>query len=264
MAGNTRNFGTEVVHIFVGPEPKEYCIHKDLICSSSRYFDKVFHGPFAEGVSSELHLEDESSETFSAFKEFLYTEDCATSVDDFSTSQLIDLYIFADKIQNDALKNMTMDYIQDNLKLTKKVLGIGEIRRIFSNTANSTTAPLRKFCGALIAYQILCQKTDPEKIQRYFKKITDLVLEFVKVQRMMSEKEFKLKEDPRHRHGHDGRGNARMCDFHTHEQKGQTCGSMSNCHEYCRMRRGYDAFGEDPMGDDDYSDGYGSERYFHD
>jgi len=261
MADNTRDFGTEVVYIFVGLEPKECCIHKDLICSSSPYFDKAFNGSFAEAVSSELHLEDETSETFSAFKEFLYTEDGAASVDDFSTSQLIDLYIFADKIQNDALKNMTMDYLQDNLKLTKKVLGIGQIRRIFSNTANPTTAPLRKFCGALIAYQIFCQKTDPEKIQRYFQKIPDLVLEFVKVQRMMSEKEFKLNEDPRHRHGHDGRGNARMCDFHTHEQKGQACGSISNCHEYCRMPRDYDEFWED---DDDYSDGYSSERYFHD
>jgi len=222
-----------MIKIYVGAEKQQYSIHKKLICSVSPFFDRAFNGPFVEATPSSIHLDEDSPEIFSSFFEYLYTDHF---INRGNVQQLIDLYIFADKCQVEKLKNVTMDKIQDTLRHHKEAIPIDAMLHIFENTFDSSTAPLRSFCAALLSNCILrpekWHKANPHFAEEAFSTIPELLAEFVAFQRKMSTKWFDLKEDPRHRHLHDENGNSRICDFHSHPD-GETCDSEPNCWEHC-------------------------------
>ena len=67
--------GARTVKILVGTEndQQEFIIHKDLLCASSKFFEKAFSGPFVEGNTQEMKLPEEEPTVFAFLCDWLYT-----------------------------------------------------------------------------------------------------------------------------------------------------------------------------------------------
>ncbi|KAH0369721.1 hypothetical protein KCU65_g3162, partial [Aureobasidium melanogenum] len=61
-----------MITVYVGPENKEFGVHKALICSKSTFFDKALNGQFAEASMRIVRLEHISVTLFSIFVSWLY------------------------------------------------------------------------------------------------------------------------------------------------------------------------------------------------
>jgi hypothetical protein len=146
-----------LVHIFVGSSRKEYILSKQILCTWSAFFSAAFSGTFAEASTSSLSLPDDDPEIFTFFTYWLMDRryDLVCHLD---SNQFISLYIFADKIKCDKLKNFTMDRIQDRLHESGSFLTIRQMAHIFENAASATVSPLRIFCAASMSHAIMTQQ----------------------------------------------------------------------------------------------------------
>lgn len=101
-----------MVKIYVGPKRKEFIVHKTLICKSADYFDKAYNGKFKE-AGGEMHLEEEGPGMFSLFVDWIYRSSLPKGYTQEYLDNLVDLYLFGEKICSTSLKDKTIDTIQD-------------------------------------------------------------------------------------------------------------------------------------------------------
>ena len=71
------------VDIYVGAEKKHYSLPKNLLCSSSSYFDRCFNGGFTEGQTQKLTLEEDNVDHWEILLEFMYSGKVETTAVDF-------------------------------------------------------------------------------------------------------------------------------------------------------------------------------------
>lgn len=64
--------GTLIARVLVGPEKKEFCIHKNLLVAASPFFKEALDGPFAEATSQQVSLPEHDPEIFELFSDWLY------------------------------------------------------------------------------------------------------------------------------------------------------------------------------------------------
>lgn len=62
-----------IITVYIGPEKKQFCVHKELICTKSTFFDKALNGSFVEAKSRTVRLEHISALLFSIFVSWLYS-----------------------------------------------------------------------------------------------------------------------------------------------------------------------------------------------
>jgi hypothetical protein len=237
--------GVEIVTVFIGKERQPFLLHKDRLCKASPYFNGAFNGNFKEAQSNEIGLGEVDVTTFELFTEWLYrTELNPTASGTHRVSQYIELYILSDMLQCGGLKNMVMDLIQDCLKSMDGsaggTLSSPQIERIFGNTSTSKNSPLRKFCAALVSFNISTGQAieDIEEIfavKGFAKEYSNFRQEWREIYEQAGSEGFAgLVDDPRERGifeaermgdvvdaGFEG------CFFHVHG-KGDQCGGSTN------------------------------------
>jgi hypothetical protein len=64
--------GTLIARVLVGPEKKEFRIHKNLLVAASPFFKEALNGRFAEAGSQQVSLPEHDPETFELFCDWLY------------------------------------------------------------------------------------------------------------------------------------------------------------------------------------------------
>ena len=62
-----------IVRIYVGPEEKVFDLHKELLCSKSKFFRAAFEGSFREAGEEAMKLPEQNVETFQYFVHWLYS-----------------------------------------------------------------------------------------------------------------------------------------------------------------------------------------------
>lgn len=101
--------GHAMVHIRVGEEEQDFCVHKNLICHYSPYFKTAFNIGLEEDKRGIMKLPETEVEVFELFQGRLYTQSLwdqsADGEDWLKTNDLMKLYIFADMARIPALKN---------------------------------------------------------------------------------------------------------------------------------------------------------------
>ncbi|KAH7372124.1 hypothetical protein BKA64DRAFT_715132 [Cadophora sp. MPI-SDFR-AT-0126] len=158
-----------------------------------------------------------------------------------SLDKLIDVYLLGDLIGCHALKNYTMDLIQDDMYsyAQRGSLGIrlslNQIRTIFANTINAEDAPIRSFVAALVSYRLIFGLR-PERFEPIFE-VPGFLKDFAAFQRSSLEERsgswytpISLKEDPRARGFHDvgvTKKGFHICSFHVHRE-GEKCTPTAN------------------------------------
>lgn len=62
-----------IVTIKIGPDAKDFHIHRELLCKASRYFQGTFKGEFSEARDRVINLDDISVRTFETVQRWLYS-----------------------------------------------------------------------------------------------------------------------------------------------------------------------------------------------
>ncbi|KAG4433061.1 hypothetical protein IFR05_011455 [Cadophora sp. M221] len=159
--------GDELVSIQVGPERKQFSVHKKLIRSSSPFFDKAFQSnAFKEGIEGVLYLPDDHPLALGLYVEWIYRLSIPNGNSQSYVDGLYHLWIFADKLclPTSALKDAVMDKIQDISSEYHLEPSSAMVQIVFERTAKRSN--LRLYCIEIIAFSLLLKselrKTDHE------------------------------------------------------------------------------------------------------
>ncbi|KAL8643414.1 MAG: hypothetical protein Q9226_008396 [Calogaya cf. arnoldii] len=154
-----------IVELRVGAEANLFHIHRGLICESSPFFRAAFIGGFKESCGS-INLEEDDADTFDHIVQWLYRGKLETlskpEADigyDYWT-QLIQVYVLADKYGIVPLKNHVMDLLFEaydirllNLKPTDlQPPQYEHVSYVYENTVHSSQ--LRRFLVVLHVWHI--------------------------------------------------------------------------------------------------------------
>ncbi|KAI9048344.1 hypothetical protein LZ554_008136 [Drepanopeziza brunnea f. sp. 'monogermtubi'] len=240
------NQGVVTLELRVGGKRKIYSAHAHLLFNASPWLRKQ-----ASGIKPEIYnhviLPLDNPNVIEDFMSWLYhgPTALATNLKSRRISDLVDLYLFADKYQcRNVLKNVTMDAIQDvlcisfirNSKDTKHeatdVMPAEEIERIFASTrASCSNAPLRKFCAATIANLQHRRHQDSrwslDTIADIFDKSPGLLREYLTLEREQTGTGGVRGGAPYFRYSYVNGVNSHLCYFHTHNP-GEECISAPN------------------------------------
>jgi len=218
--GTFSDMGNEIVHIFVGSDKKQFTIHKRLLCTHSNFFEKAFNGGFKEATEDKMDLPDDDPLIFNALVEWLYSHKRHRTIKNTSylegVDSLINLYIFGEKIGCNGLKNASMDELQDWLDNGDiSLLKLSQISQIFENTL-STTDPIRRFCAAIISFDIMYTHSYPtSELHAFFLKVPDALRAYLDFTRDFEKVGIRaMGGDPRQRWEH---AKFRQCYFHSHD-----------------------------------------------
>ncbi|CAD0056030.1 unnamed protein product [Aureobasidium pullulans] len=144
---------SEPAKIVVGPEEREFLIHKGLLCHYSEYFRGALSGSFKEGLEGAVPMPQEDPYLFEIVVSWCYTRKLQDMADKAGSEMdyldLINLWIFGDKHIIPALQNAVMDaFMQKNAAV--KHIPSCYILHIYENTM--PRSQMRRVVIDLVAY----------------------------------------------------------------------------------------------------------------
>lgn len=147
--------------VYVGQSRQHWCLHRDLLC----YHTPFFQGNTRDGKKQEgskIELLEEDPQAFGLLVKWLY-QGRLDDVSDMPMDKKWDyadacqkLYILCDKINLPQLKNMAIDQFRKGCNEAGLVPGPEEIKPIYDTTP--PRSPIRKLVSQIAARQIM----DPE------------------------------------------------------------------------------------------------------
>ncbi|CAG8978332.1 hypothetical protein HYALB_00005918 [Hymenoscyphus albidus] len=142
--------GEDTITLFVGPDRQKFTVHKKLICTLP-YFRAAFEGGFVER-NGKMDLPEEKPEMMALFVGWIYQGKIESIYTQSHVNNLFYLCIFAEKICEVRLMDMTIDAIQDiSLACNAKL----EPKTFFDVCQNTPVqSNITDFCIALYAQQM--------------------------------------------------------------------------------------------------------------
>ncbi len=147
-----------MVDLYVGSKRRHFRVHKKLLCYHSAFFDKAFEGKFKEGHEGMMYLPKDDPAAFEIFVNWLYRgsiDKLPTSDDlllvDKALKRIVGLYILADKLCINPLKNAAMNSLQQGSLANNSVLYLSYTLIYESTVAGS---PLRRFAAKLAVWDL--------------------------------------------------------------------------------------------------------------
>ncbi len=158
----SRLLSKEMVDVFVGPERKQFHLHKDLLCDRSSYFQKAFEGDFKESRENSMDLAEDEVAAFELFVDWLYSGRLTEVPNDEGNGwPYIHLYILATKFTLESLANTTMDRLQEYFAAARRFPNGQQINHIWDNTP--CKSKLRDYYTRKIAIGFLESQVFDEK-----------------------------------------------------------------------------------------------------
>lgn len=104
---------------------QEFHLHKDLLTLHCKYFDKALNGPFVEGQSQSVHLDDISGTDFGFFVDILHRAFFNRNFvlrkehtgGTLSTKQILTLWQLADRFCSDSITKLAKESLDHRLSL---------------------------------------------------------------------------------------------------------------------------------------------------
>ena len=117
----------DFVHVLVGPEAKNFGVHKGLRCGKSKYFEAAFQQSSLEGNSGYITLLHARVDVFEVVWMWLYTQKIAQKTANgrdmgCSDTQFINLFLFGKEYEMPELCNEALDDLIARLDLENKCL----------------------------------------------------------------------------------------------------------------------------------------------
>ena len=118
-------------------------MHKELLCSKSRFFKACFTSGFAETTSSTVELPEDSTNDVEMFIEWLYHGAFQVGLLSSKEPNTASAYAFATKIGADAYCNAIIDALLKHLKENKRGITILGLRQHYEAGCRDT--PMGRF-----------------------------------------------------------------------------------------------------------------------
>lgn len=160
-----RELGMEMVTITAGkgPSAKVYHIHKNLLCSKSEVFNKMFNSGFLETASNSADLPDDNPLSLTIFIGWVYHDTLQISFEDTQAMKnLYMVFLFAEKYGMDKLMDEAMNLIvelqeyQPNRRFEPSAYSY-----IYSKTHE--VSKLRLYASRMYAHSLLTYKDTSKK-----------------------------------------------------------------------------------------------------
>lgn len=177
------------VDFYVGPERRQWSIHRNLLCHHSSYFETEFMGnevPKAQKKSGEqrLDLPDEDPAGFELLVKWLYQgrlDEMINMTDEQKYDYSVachKLYMLCDRFDL-PLKNEAMDRYRQGLQEAQLVPDAEEINDIYRSSPKGS--PFRKLMTQIAARQIMDpdSEKDAESYRRCFEDNPDFAVDMV-------------------------------------------------------------------------------------
>jgi hypothetical protein len=134
-----------MITILVGEEEYRFTVHKDMLCSKSKFFRAACSERWASGVEKVVRQPEGTAEDFQIYVEWVYTSKISLATDDIDKQQakLMDMYILGDVVDDYQLRNATMKRLIANTRKDIKTLTREQVHKVYE--ATTTGSPLRKF-----------------------------------------------------------------------------------------------------------------------
>ncbi|KAF2278450.1 uncharacterized protein EI97DRAFT_465745 [Westerdykella ornata] len=144
--------------LLIGPKPTRFLLHTHLLTSQSPYFRASLLGPFLESATNSITLPDIDVPIFELLVSWLYTGSITPLP--FKDGKpayytLLHLWIVADRLCFEGLRNQVVDTIAELADRTNSVLTPSDTRILYSDAVRSSS-PLRALVLDLFAFK----KTD--------------------------------------------------------------------------------------------------------
>lgn len=140
-------------------ELQRFSVHRDIICQYSAYFRAACTGEFVQAKSGKFKLLEHRAEIFDLFLQWLYSQNLQqvlANVELPSWTTLIELYMLADTLLVQTLKNAIMDRLLckahvalRQLRCRERFPSNADISLAYENTP--PTSPMTKFLSELFA-----------------------------------------------------------------------------------------------------------------
>ena len=93
------SLGTELVKLYIGPDRKEFVVHKTLLCKSSNFFAGAFEGSrFPEGREGVMYIPEKHEIVFMHYVEWLYRGSIRAGVVEENLDAYFHLYYLAEML----------------------------------------------------------------------------------------------------------------------------------------------------------------------
>lgn len=150
----TSSLGSETVIVQVGPDAKQFCVHKDLICARSPFFQAALSNSWKEASERTVSLPEDDTKAFELYLNWLYTQKLTSKPQsaDASTRRtefllLAKCVTLGEKLQDVRFKNALIDTLmaiseERDGKGSKWFPGADAISDIYEGTPQ--TAPIRR------------------------------------------------------------------------------------------------------------------------
>ncbi|TVY88126.1 hypothetical protein LAWI1_G006725 [Lachnellula willkommii] len=187
---------SKLVTLVVGPEKKEFVVHKEFACQYSPVFQAAFNGEFIEGQTQNYVLEDVTEPVARLLVNWLYTQqlDIWRYKSGHAEKAAEDLSIY--KLLLPGLQNLIVHTIQEINRATKYT-SIGCINYVYENTCEES--PLRKLfvhqCACYVGW-IWFRETPQHFPKEFLLDLTYLTLGFVSLDRNAIRKYVGIASNP--------------------------------------------------------------------
>ena len=132
----------DCIELIVGEQKQQQrlCVHKDLVCSKSIYFQKALGEGFKEGVEQQIRFPDDKPGTVAAFVAWVYSGNLDHLGEQYANT--LRLYQFADRLCLVALQDKCLDHLRCIMAATDVVPDWQLVVRHFETSVPSD--PMRK------------------------------------------------------------------------------------------------------------------------
>lgn len=178
------------IDFYVGPERRQWSLHRNLLCHHSPYFESEFlgneasKGPKRSG-EHKIDLPDQDPAGFELLVKWLYQgtlDDTSDMTDEKKYDYSVachKLYLLCNKFEMPILKNESIDRYRQGLLEAQLVPDAEEINEIYRSSP--VGSPFRKLMAQIAARQIMDPDSDKdaESYKNCFKDNPDFAVEMI-------------------------------------------------------------------------------------
>ncbi|KAL1648791.1 hypothetical protein SLS58_001971 [Diplodia intermedia] len=166
-----------LVDLYVGPDNTHWILHEKLLCTRSRFFQRIFYSKDSSNHQS-YGLPDDEDEPFAAFVSWLYSQHIKPPAEEKDLTTLIDLYLMGEKWQAPALVRDALRATREWYARTDTYPGLRRVQYVYANTDEDSE--MRRLMVSSVARMMALTETIPPHWDKALRKNGQLAVDLIK------------------------------------------------------------------------------------